>query len=68
MTHDLEEAIALSDEVFLLSAGRAVGCVGRYAVDLPRPRQLIDIKAEAAVPSRVPDDLERSAARGAEEL
>jgi NitT/TauT family transport system ATP-binding protein len=48
VTHDLEEAIALSDAVFLLSAGPGSRLVGRYAIDLPRPRHLIDIKAEAA--------------------
>jgi NitT/TauT family transport system ATP-binding protein len=48
VTHDLEEAIALSDEVFLLSAGPGSRLVGRYAVNLPRPRHLIDIKAEPA--------------------
>jgi NitT/TauT family transport system ATP-binding protein len=47
VTHDLDEAIALSDEVFLLSAGPGSRLVGRYAIDLPRPRQLIDIKADA---------------------
>ncbi|MEP6916285.1 MAG: ABC transporter ATP-binding protein [Acidobacteriota bacterium] len=48
VTHDLEEAIALSDEVFLLSAGPGSRLVGRYAIELPRPRHLIDIKAEAS--------------------
>jgi NitT/TauT family transport system ATP-binding protein len=48
VTHDLEEAIALSDEVFLLSAGPGSRLVGRYAIELLRPRPLIDIKAEAA--------------------
>jgi NitT/TauT family transport system ATP-binding protein len=47
VTHDLEEAIALSDEVFLLSAGPGSRLVGRYAIDLPRPRHLIDIKTDA---------------------
>ena len=47
VTHDLEEAIALSDDVFLLSAGPGARLVGRYAIDLPRPRHLIDIKTEA---------------------
>ena len=46
VTHDLEEAIALSDEVFVLSAGPGSRLVGRYAVDLARPRDLIDIKME----------------------
>lgn len=47
VTHDLEEAIALSDQVFLLSAGPGSRLVGRYSVGLPRPRHLIDIKADA---------------------
>ncbi len=46
ITHDLEEAIALSDEVVVLSAGPASQIVGRYPVDLQRPRNLIDIKTE----------------------
>ncbi len=46
VTHDLEEAISLSDEVFLLSAGPRSRLAGRYPVDLERPRSLIDIKAE----------------------
>jgi NitT/TauT family transport system ATP-binding protein len=46
VTHDLEEAIALSDEVLVLSAGPASRLVGRYPVDLPRPRNLIDIRTE----------------------
>ncbi len=46
VTHDLEEAIALSDEVIVLSAGPGSHVVGRYPVDLARPRHLIDIKME----------------------
>lgn len=48
VTHDLEEAISLSDEVVVLSAGPASRIVGRYAVDLPRPRNLMDIRTESA--------------------
>ena len=33
-----------SDDVFVLSAGPASQLVGRYAIDLERPRDLIDIK------------------------
>jgi len=47
VTHDLEEAIALSDEVVVLSAGPASSVVGVYPVDLERPRALIDIKTDA---------------------
>jgi len=43
VTHDLEEALALGDEVVVLSAGPASHIVNRYQVDLPRPRNLIDI-------------------------
>lgn len=46
VTHDLEEAISLSDEILLLSAGPGSRLVGRYEVDLARPRSLIDIKTE----------------------
>jgi len=46
VTHDLEEALALADEVVVLSAGPASRVVNRYAVDLPRPRDLIDIRTE----------------------
>jgi len=44
ITHDLDEAIALADEVVLLSAGPASTIVGRYHVDLPRPRDLLGIR------------------------
>jgi NitT/TauT family transport system ATP-binding protein len=44
VTHDLEEAISLSDQVVVLSAGPASRVVGVYHVDLERPRNLIDIK------------------------
>jgi NitT/TauT family transport system ATP-binding protein len=47
VTHDLDEAIGLSDEVLLLSAGPASRVIGRYPVTLGRPRDLIDIKADA---------------------
>ena len=46
VTHDLEEAISLADEVFVLSAGPASRLVGRYPVDLARPRDLMTIKLE----------------------
>ncbi|MCC6365283.1 MAG: ABC transporter ATP-binding protein [Bryobacterales bacterium] len=46
VTHDLEEAIALSDEVAVLSAGPSSRLVGVYQVSLERPRNLIDIKTD----------------------
>jgi NitT/TauT family transport system ATP-binding protein len=47
VTHDLEEALALSDEVIVLSAGPGSRVVSRHTVDLSRPRDLIDIRTDA---------------------
>jgi NitT/TauT family transport system ATP-binding protein len=44
ITHDLEEAIALSDRVVVLSAGPATRPIGEFAIDLPRPRDVADIR------------------------
>jgi NitT/TauT family transport system ATP-binding protein len=38
VTHDLEEAIALSDSVYLLSQGPRARITQHYAVPIPRPR------------------------------
>ncbi len=38
VTHDLEEAIALSDGVYLLSQGPRAHITQHYAVPIPRPR------------------------------
>jgi NitT/TauT family transport system ATP-binding protein len=47
VTHDLEEALSLSDEVVVLSAGPASQVIARYIIDLPRPRDLMDIRTDA---------------------
>jgi NitT/TauT family transport system ATP-binding protein len=44
ITHDLEEAIALSDRVVVLSAGPASHIIGEFAINLPRPRDVADIR------------------------
>jgi sulfonate transport system ATP-binding protein len=44
ITHDLEEAIALSDRVVVLSAGPASRPIGEFAIDLPRPRDVNEIR------------------------
>ncbi|GAB3623872.1 ABC transporter ATP-binding protein [Mariniluteicoccus endophyticus] len=44
ITHDLDEAIALSDEVVILGAGPGSTIVARYDISLPRPRDLLDIR------------------------
>ena len=40
ITHDLEEAISLSDRVILLSAGPEAHPIGEYPIDLARPRDV----------------------------
>jgi NitT/TauT family transport system ATP-binding protein len=44
ITHDLEEAIALSDRVVVLSAGPATRPIGEFTIDLPRPRDVSEIR------------------------
>jgi len=41
VTHDLEEALALSDVVYLLSRGPKARIAGQYPVPIPRPRDVI---------------------------
>jgi NitT/TauT family transport system ATP-binding protein len=48
VTHDLEEAIALSDRVVIMSAGPAARIIGDWTVALPRPRDMAEIKVERA--------------------
>src|SRR5216117_1930359 len=44
ITHDLEEAISLSDRVVVLSAGPESHPIWEFAVDLPRPRDVAEIR------------------------
>lgn len=44
VTHDLEEAIALSDRVVVLSAGPASRPIGDFPIPLPRPRDVAEIR------------------------
>jgi NitT/TauT family transport system ATP-binding protein len=46
VTHDLEEAIALSDRVVIMSAGPAAHIIGDWKVPLPRPRDIAEVKIE----------------------
>ena len=48
ITHDLEEAISLSDRVVVLSAGPATRPIGEYVIDLPRPRDVSEIRLQPA--------------------
>ena len=44
ITHDLEEAISLSDRVVVLSAGPATRPIAEFPIDLPRPRDVAEIR------------------------
>jgi NitT/TauT family transport system ATP-binding protein len=44
VTHDLEEAIALSDRVVIMSAGPAARVIGDHAIDLGRPRDAAEVR------------------------
>jgi NitT/TauT family transport system ATP-binding protein len=48
VTHDLEEAIALSDRVVIMSAGPAARIIGDWKVPLPRPRDISEITLDKA--------------------
>lgn len=45
ITHDLDEAIAMSDRVVVLSAGPATRPIGEFEIDLPRPRDVAEVRA-----------------------
>jgi NitT/TauT family transport system ATP-binding protein len=44
ITHDLDEAIAMSDRVVVLSAGPATHPIGEFTIDLPRPRDVAEVR------------------------
>jgi NitT/TauT family transport system ATP-binding protein len=48
VTHDLEEAIALSDRVVIMSAGPAARIIGDWRVALARPRDISEVKLDRA--------------------
>ena len=48
ITHDLEEAIALSDRVVIMSAGPAARIIGDWPVTLVRPRDTSEVKLDPA--------------------
>ena len=44
ITHDLDEAIAMSDRVVVLSAGPASHPIGDFSIDLERPRDVAEVR------------------------
>jgi NitT/TauT family transport system ATP-binding protein len=44
VTHDLEEAISLSDRVIVLSAGPGTRPIAEFKIDLERPREVSEIR------------------------
>jgi NitT/TauT family transport system ATP-binding protein len=44
ITHDLEEAISLSDRVIVLSAAPAARPIGEFRIDLARPRDVAEVR------------------------
>lgn len=46
ITHDLDEAIAMSDRVVVLSAGPATRPIGEFTIDLPRPRDVAEVRTD----------------------
>jgi NitT/TauT family transport system ATP-binding protein len=45
ITHDLDEAIAMSDRVVVMSAGPASRPIGEFAIDLARPRDVAEVRS-----------------------
>jgi len=44
ITHDLDEAIAMSDRVVVMSAGPASRPIGNFVIDMDRPRDVAEVK------------------------
>jgi NitT/TauT family transport system ATP-binding protein len=44
ITHDLDEAIAMSDRVVIMSAGPAARVIGEFTIDMARPRDVAEVK------------------------
>jgi len=69
VTHDLEEALALSDVVYLLSHGPRARISQRYDVPIPRPRDVVAARthpAFAPLLAALWRDLQREVAGGTE--
>ena len=66
VTHDLTEAVTLSDTVYLLSQGPRARIMQEYAVPIPRPRDPVRTRthpAFAPLYERIWSDLSREVGR-----
>jgi NitT/TauT family transport system ATP-binding protein len=66
VTHDLEEAISLSDHIYLLSQGPRAHVTRDYPTPLPRPRDPVRARMHAAFAplyEKIWDDLSREVDR-----
>ena len=68
VTHDLEEAIALSDRVVIMSAGPAARIIGDWRVPLSAPARHRRSEARARFPRAASRDLADAQGRGAQGL
>jgi NitT/TauT family transport system ATP-binding protein len=75
VTHDLDEAIALSDRVLVMSAGPRSKIIGDYKIDLPRPRNIAEVRAEpnfnklhTAIWGCLRDEVRKTYAQAGEEM
>ena len=64
VTHDLEEAISLSDCVYLLSQGPRARITQQYQVPIPRPRDPVQGARASGVRAALREAVERSLPRG----
>lgn len=48
ITHDLDEAVSMSDRVVVISAGPASHPIGNFPIELPRPRNVAEIRMDPA--------------------
>ena len=67
VTHDLEEAIALADKVYVLTSGPAT-VKSVYTIDIPRPRIVSEIRYDQAfidISRTIWEDLRDEVLRGA---
>jgi len=53
VTHDLEEAVSVSDEVCVLGQGPRAKVVAEVKLALPRPRDLLQVRQHPAFPAAV---------------